>query len=108
MGQANRVYVTHATGHQHLLETTARANDEHDRSRRRQARSCPTFEPEPQTVPLPVLDEQGHLGLLLVSQLRIGTWIELQEDDFIQGYLLSRPVPCEALPDILQQLDNRP
>ena len=28
--------------------------------------------------------------------------------DFIQGYLLSRPVPCEALPDILQQLDNRP
>jgi hypothetical protein len=32
-------------------------------------------------VPLPVLDEQGHLGLLLVSQLRIGTWIELQEDD---------------------------
>ena len=46
-----------------------------------QARSCPTFEPEPQTVPLPVLDEQGHLGLLLVSQLRIGTWIELQEDD---------------------------
>lgn len=27
-----------------------------------------------------VLDEQDHLGLLLVSQLRIGTWIELQED----------------------------
>ncbi|WP_457852318.1 DUF1631 family protein [Pseudomonas helleri] len=24
------------------------------------------------------LDEQDHLGLLLVSQLRIGTWIELQ------------------------------
>ena len=35
----------------------------------------------PSTVqPLPALDEQGHLGLLLVSQLRIGTWIELQED----------------------------
>ena len=31
--------------------------------------------------PLPALDEQGHLGLLLVSQLRIGTWIELQEEE---------------------------
>ena len=28
--------------------------------------------------------------------------------DFIQGYLLSRPVPCEALPEILLQLDKRP
>ncbi|MBP3865247.1 MAG: bifunctional diguanylate cyclase/phosphodiesterase, partial [Pseudomonas sp.] len=28
--------------------------------------------------------------------------------DFIQGYLLSRPVPFEALPEILQQLDKRP
>ena len=28
--------------------------------------------------------------------------------DFIQGYLLSRPVPFEALPQILQQLEKRP
>ena len=28
--------------------------------------------------------------------------------DFIQGYLLSRPVAFEALPEILQQLDKRP
>ena len=27
-----------------------------------------------------LVDEQDHLGLLLVSQLRIGTWIELKED----------------------------
>ena len=27
------------------------------------------------------MDEQDHLGLLLVSQLRLGTWIELQEDE---------------------------
>ena len=39
-------------------------------------------QPDPvQPWPLPALDEQGHLGLLLVSQLRIGTWIELQEED---------------------------
>ena len=31
-------HVTYAAGHQHLLEATARANDEHDRSRRRQTR----------------------------------------------------------------------
>ena len=29
----------------------------------------------------PAVDEQDHLGLLLVSQLRLGTWIELQEDE---------------------------
>ena len=39
-------------------------------------------QPDPvQPWPLPALDEQGHLGLLLVSQLRVGTWIELQEED---------------------------
>ena len=39
-------------------------------------------QPDPvQPWPLPALDEQGHLGLLLVSQLRIGTWIELQEEN---------------------------
>ncbi|WP_421666724.1 DUF1631 family protein [Pseudomonas lundensis] len=27
------------------------------------------------------IDEQDHLGLLLVSQLRLGTWIELQENE---------------------------
>ena len=32
------------------------------------------------SLPLPVLDEQDHLGLLLVSQLRIGTWIDQQDD----------------------------
>ena len=31
--------------------------------------------------PVNACDEQDHLGLLLVSQLRIGTWIELQEDE---------------------------
>lgn len=31
--------------------------------------------------PVSTSDEQDHLGLLLVSQLRIGTWIELQEDE---------------------------
>ena len=46
-----------------------------------QARRRPALLPGPvQPWPLPVLDEQGHLGLLLVSQLRVGTWIELQED----------------------------
>ena len=39
-------------------------------------------QPDPvQPWPLPALDEQGHLGLLLVSQLRIGSWIEFQEED---------------------------
>ena len=47
-----------------------------------QARSRPKLQPAPvQSLSLPALDEQGHLGLLLVSQLRIGAWIELQEDD---------------------------
>ena len=31
--------------------------------------------------PVTGLDEQDHLGLLLVSQLRIGSWIEIKEDD---------------------------
>ncbi|WWT67685.1 DUF1631 family protein [Pseudomonas sp. ML2-2023-6] len=46
------------------------------------ARRRPPFQASPvQSWPLPALDEQGHLGLLLVSQLRIGTWIELQADE---------------------------
>ena len=31
------------------------------------------------SLPLAVFDEQDHLGLLLVSQLRIGTWIDQQD-----------------------------
>ena len=47
-----------------------------------QARRRPALQRNPvQSWPAPVLDEQGQLGLLLVSQLRIGTWIELQEDE---------------------------
>ena len=50
-----------------------------------QARSRSVVPPGAEPLwPLPALDEQGHLGLLLVSQLRIGTWIELQEDENIR------------------------
>ena len=45
------------------------------------ARCCAPQADAVQTWPLPALDEQGQLGLLLVSQLRVGTWIELQEDE---------------------------
>ena len=50
-----------------------------------QARRRLALQPDPvQPWPLPAPDEQGHLGLLLVSQLRIGSWIELQEEGCTQ------------------------
>ncbi|MQT83816.1 DUF1631 family protein [Pseudomonas sp. FSL R10-2964] len=47
-----------------------------------QVRCRPAVQRNPvRSWPSPVLDEQAQLGLLLVSQLRVGAWIELQEDE---------------------------
>lgn len=60
--------------HVELLEQHIR-KDERALSRQMQA-IRPWLAP---SLPLAVFDEQDHLGLLLVSQLRIGTWIDQQD-----------------------------
>ena len=60
--------------HVELLEQHIR---KHERALSRQMQAIrPWLAP---SLPLAVFDEQDHLGLLLVSQLRIGTWIDQQD-----------------------------
>ena len=68
--------------HEFLVFTQAeRGRIELSEQRTREAEHARLKAPEKALAASPALDEQDHLGLLLVSQLRLGTWIELQENE---------------------------
>ena len=68
--------------HEFLVFTQAeRGRIELSEQRTREAEHARLKAPEKGPAASQALDEQDHLGLLLVSQLRLGTWIELQENE---------------------------
>lgn len=68
--------------HEFLVFTQAeRGRIELSEQRTREAERARLKAPEKALAASQALDEQDHLGLLLVSQLRLGTWIELQENE---------------------------
>ena len=68
--------------HEFLVFTQAeRGRIELSEQRTREAEHARLKAPEKGLAASQALDEQDHLGLLLVSQLRLGTWIELQENE---------------------------
>jgi hypothetical protein len=68
--------------HEFLVFTQAeRGRIELSEQRTREAEHARLKAPEKALAASQALDEQDHLGLLLVSQLRLGTWIELQENE---------------------------
>lgn len=68
--------------HEFLVFTQAeRGRIELSEQRTREAEHARLKTPEKALAASQALDEQDHLGLLLVSQLRLGTWIELQENE---------------------------
>ena len=68
--------------HEFLVFTQAeRGRIELLEQRTREAEHARLKAPEKPLAASQTLDEQDHLGLLLVSQLRLGTWIELQENE---------------------------
>lgn len=68
--------------HEFLVFTQAeRGRIELSEQRTREAEHARLKAPEKALAASRALDEQDHLGLLLVSQLRLGTWIELQENE---------------------------
>ncbi|MBM1185441.1 DUF1631 domain-containing protein [Pseudomonas lundensis] len=68
--------------HEFLVFTQAeRGRIELSEQRTREAERARLKAPEKALAASLALDEQDHLGLLLVSQLRLGTWIELQENE---------------------------
>ena len=68
--------------HEFLVFTQAeRGRIELSEQRTREAEHARLKAPEKGPAASQALDEQDHLGLLLVSQLRLGTWIGLQENE---------------------------